>query len=375
MSFGKTLTGLAFTSVLACSTFEAEAQQGGRRQVDCSRPKRQESASAEAANEQPENSGTYVPNTPNGAVRGGSNTLGINTGAIRIPAMTLALPTIHLPSLSRIRRGPAMLVDEQEAPYVEGPVADVDATVRKTGRKESASEKESPAPESGGEVDRTPEAGSEPEDAPRCNPPCVPAVPREGCLTQNGGASDAQVARLEAQMAVLQQAVTQLVQVQVQANAAAAQQQRSQAVPAMPAAAPAAPATVRPAARPRQVEQEPQLEVESAEQPVDVPTVVARPVRQISAAEGEVRVSAEARQLRQQAAQIEELQRQLDELKRAQTPAAKAPAASPAANGPAGAAKATSAGTAGRAKLGSEPQAKKSMNPFSGLLGGLSKGR
>ena len=269
-----------------------------------------------------------------------------------------------------------MLVDEQEAPYVEGPVADVDATVRKTGRKESASEKESPKPESGGEDDRTPEADSEPNDAPRCNPPCVPAVPREGCLTQNGATSDAQVARLEAQMAVLQQAVTQLVQVQVQANAAAAQQQqRSQAVPAMPATAPAAPATVRPAARPRQVEQEPQLEQESAEQPVDVPTVVARPVRQISAAEGEVRVSAEARQLRQQAAQIEELQRQLDELKRAQTPAVKAPAAAPAANVSAGAAKATGAGTAGRAKLGGEPQAKKSMNPFSGLLGGLSKGR
>ncbi|TWW09752.1 hypothetical protein E3A20_11190 [Planctomyces bekefii] len=373
MAFAKSLTSMSLMAILACSAGEAEAQQGGRRQVDCSRPKRLDDGGEESAADNAAAPGAFVPNTPNGAVRGGSNTLGINTGAIRIPAMTLALPTIHLPSLSRVRRGAAMLVDEHEAPYVEGGIADFEATPKKqtkpNGQEESASDKS--APESTGE----PETRSEPEDAPRCNPPCVPAVPREGCLTQNGATSDAQVARLEAQMAVLQQAVTQLVQVQVQANAAAAQQQRSQAVPAMPAAAPAAPATVRPAARPRQVEQEPQLEVESAEQPVDVPTVVARPVRQISAAEGEVRVSAEARQLRQQAAQIEELQRQLDELKRAQTPAAKAPAASPAANVSAGAAKATGAGTAGRAKLGSEPQAKKSMNPFSGLLGGLSKGR
>lgn len=354
------VSGLLYETAVAAP----QSVSGGRRPVDCSRPKAGDTESAPIG--EPE-TGAFQTPQPTGVVRGEANTLEFEFGKFRLPAVTLSLPALQLPSIARVRRDPVMHTDEATAPFSRQALQKFEMT--------PSGEGESAPFDPKGESESAPIQTPDKDDAPRCNPPCVPAVPREGCLTQNGGASDAQVARLEAQMAVLQQAVTQLVQVQVQANAAAAQQQRSQAVPAMPAAAPAAPATVRPAARPRQVEQEPQLEVESAEQPVDVPTVVARPVRRISAAEGEVRVSAEARQLRQQAAQIEELQRQLDELKRAQTPAVKAPAASPAANGPAGAAKATSAGTAGRAKLGSEPQAKKSMNPFSGLLGGLSKGR
>lgn len=360
------LTVLIVSAALGGTAAAApQSVSGGRRQVDCSRPKAGDTESSPIG--EPE-SGAFQTPQPTGVVRGEANTLEFELGKFRLPALTLSLPALQLPSIARVRRDPVMHTDEATAPFSRQALQRFEMTP--SGDDESAPLNRPAEPEAA--PFQTPAA----EDAPRCNPPCVPAVPREGCLTQNGATSDAQVARLEAQMAVLQQAVTQLVQVQVQANAAAAQQQqRSQAVPAMPAAAPAAPATVRPAARPRQVEQEPQLEQESAEQPVDVPTVVARPVRQISAAEGEVRVSAEARQLRQQAAQIEELQRQLDELKRAQTPAAKAPAAAPAANVSAGAAKATGAGTAGRAKLGGEPQAKKSMNPFSGLLGGLSKGR
>ena len=173
-------------------------------------------------------------------------------------------------------------------------------------------------------------------------------------------------------MVMLQQAVAQLVEVQTNANAAAAQQQRPQAVQATPETAPM---PVRPVARPRQMEQpvEQPVHRESDERPAEVLTEIGTPVRQIAASESEVRVSPEARLLRQQAAQIEVLQQQLEELKRAQTEAAKAAVTGPAPSAAAG--KAAPAGTAGRAKLTSEPQPKKSLNPFKGMLGSLGKGR
>jgi|GEM_PF-4203035 len=335
-----------------------QSVSGGRRQVDCSRPKAGDTESAPLG--EPE-SGAFQTPQPTGVVRGEANTLEFEFGKFRLPAVTLSLPALQLPSIARVRRDPVMHTDEATAPFSRQALQRFEMTP--TGEGESAPFDQPGDPETA--PLQTPPGA----DAPRCNPPCVPAVPREGCLTQNGAANDAQVARLEAQMAMLQQAVAQLVEVQT--NAAAAQQQRPQAVPAMPAAVPAAPAAVRPAARPRLLE--PDLEQESVEQPVDVPAAVVRPVRQVSAAEGEVRVSADARLLRQQAAQIEELQRQLDELKRAQTPAARAATAT--ASESAGTARPAAAGTAGRASLGSEPPAKKSRNPFSGLLGGLSKGR
>jgi len=261
-----------------------------------------------------------------------------------------------------------MLVDEQEAPLIEG-VADVNGSLKQRKRTESTDD----TPIDPVQKDQTGPPESAPDDTPQePRVPCVPAVPREGCLTQNGSANDAQVARLEAQMVMLQRAVAQLVEVQTNANTAAAQQQRQQGVPAMPAAAPAPAAVpVRPVARPRQPEQP--VEQDADEQPVEVQQEIARPVRQIAAGEGEVRLSAEARLLRQQAAQIEQLQQQLDELKRAQAAAAKAPVTEPNPGAPAD--RATPAVTAGRAKLTSEPQPKKSMNPFKGMLGSLGKGR
>ena len=108
MSSRMHVVGLALSVTFLANSAESVAwQDTGRRRVDCSRPKNSETATepraAESAVDGP--GGTFVPGPANGAVRSGSTTLGINSGAIRIPAMTLALPSIQLPSLSRIRRG------------------------------------------------------------------------------------------------------------------------------------------------------------------------------------------------------------------------------------------------------------------------------
>ena len=348
-------------TLLEVTTMAAPQPGVGRRQVDCSRPKSDNPESASIG--EPE-TGAFQTPQPTGVVRGEANTLEFEFGKFRLPAVTLALPALQLPSIARVRRDPVMQTDEATAPFTRQAMQRFEMTP--TGEGESGP-LNPPANTESGPSNVTPS-----NDAPSCNPPCVPAVPREGCLTQNGSANDAQVARLEAQMVMLQRAVAQLVEVQTNADTAAAQQQRQQGVPAMPAAAPAPAAVpVRPVARPRQPEQP--VEQDADEQPVEVQQEIARPVRQIAAGEGEVRLSAEARLLRQQAAQIEQLQQQLDELKRAQAAAAKAPVTEPNPGAPAD--RATPAVTAGRAKLTSEPQPKKSMNPFKGMLGSLGKGR
>jgi hypothetical protein len=151
-------------------------------------------------------------------------------------------------------------------------------------------------------------------------------------------------------MAMLQKAVSQLVE--VQAGGTAVQQSGS----AGPAAA--AKSTVRPVGRSQQREADAGSEIPGDERPST------RPVRQISAqAAGADHETVEARLLRQQAAQIEELQRQLDELKQAQS--ANRPVSS------SGQQKPQQNSAAGRAKLTTTDAAKKSSNPFSGLLGGL----
>jgi hypothetical protein len=43
--------------------------------------------------------------------------------SLRFPALTLELPSLHIPGLVRYRREPEMLLDETRAPYVYGPAA------------------------------------------------------------------------------------------------------------------------------------------------------------------------------------------------------------------------------------------------------------
>jgi hypothetical protein len=350
MDRNNTWVGLTLSAALLCGVTEVRAwQQGNGRRVDCSQPKPQRSLAPESSSEQPEPEGTFVPGPANGSVRSGSTTLAVNPGLIRFPAMTLALPSFQLPSLSRVRREAAMLVDEQEAPFVRGEVADVNAALSQRPRQESAAEREdSPKPESDNE---TPiEENMHHHNCPQCYPPCVPSAPCEGCASRNNGPDAEQVARLEARMAMLQKAVSQLVE--VQAGGTAVQQSGS----AGPAAA--AKSTVRPVGRSQQREADAGSEIPGDERPST------RPVRQISAqAAGADHETVEARLLRQQAAQIEELQRQLDELKQAQS--ANRPVSS------SGQQKPQQNSAAGRAKLTTTDAAKKSSNPFSGLLGGL----
>lgn len=358
MNLRNTWVRLTCGAVLVGCVSDVQAwQQGVRRRVDCSQPKvmRNPAEESDAGNGEPE--GTFVPGPANGAVRSGSTTLAVNPGVIRFPSLTLALPSIQLPSISKVRREAAMLVDEQEAPFIRGRVADFDATLTRNPDEEGSPEPPGdPEPES--DPGDAPPENFDHQNCPRCYPPCVPPTPREGCVTRNGDANAEQVARLEAQMAMLQKAVAQLVEVQT--NGVATRQQRLPAAPASSSDAGAAP--VRPAARSQRRDAE-------LDESAEAPSASARPVRQISAqTEAAQDSSADARLLRQQAAQIEELQRQLDALKREQA-AAEAPAATatpaaterkPAANS-----------SAGRAKLTSDAPAKKSSNPFSGFLGGL----
>ncbi len=69
--------------------------------------------------EGPPERGAYAAPPRGGESIGESNTIGIRGFQVRIPEMRFEFPTIQLPSLFRVRRGPRMELDREEAYYVE----------------------------------------------------------------------------------------------------------------------------------------------------------------------------------------------------------------------------------------------------------------
>lgn len=66
----------------------------------------------------PSASGVFAAPPASGTVAGESNAIGLNGPALHFPAMSLRMPTLQLPSLTRFRSGARMRIDAAEAPFV-----------------------------------------------------------------------------------------------------------------------------------------------------------------------------------------------------------------------------------------------------------------
>ncbi len=69
--------------------------------------------------------GVFAAPPASGTVAGESNAIGINGPALHFPAMSLRMPTLQLPSITRFRSGARMRIDAAEAPFVSAGQAPV----------------------------------------------------------------------------------------------------------------------------------------------------------------------------------------------------------------------------------------------------------
>lgn len=182
------------------------------RPVGCYGPKQDDSESGPI-----EPTGTFVPGPARGEVAGESNSLGLRLGTLRIPEISLALPTIQLPSLVRFRRDAQMLTDSGTAPFVRGEVNEFGLEPRDDSESSKDSTSESTRDNH----------GVAPCPPSYCPQPCYPLQQPcgDGCTrlfrsssdgwndaqSQEFAAKQQQVARLEAQVSELNQLVEKLV--------------------------------------------------------------------------------------------------------------------------------------------------------------------
>ncbi len=106
---------------------------------------------------QPE--GAYVRAPESGEFAGESTSLGIRGFGIRLPAISIELPEVRLPSVVRYRRNAEMYVDSSRAPWVSGRPAEFRQVDRDAG------------PETGPAKEVTPE--NHPATYPPPTPPCT----------------------------------------------------------------------------------------------------------------------------------------------------------------------------------------------------------
>ncbi len=62
--------------------------------------------------------GAFASPPRSGMIAGESESVGLSGGGLHIPSMSLRLPTIQLPCLTRYRREAHMVMDTTEAPWV-----------------------------------------------------------------------------------------------------------------------------------------------------------------------------------------------------------------------------------------------------------------
>jgi len=188
--------------------------RGCQRPVNCAKPKDTEPESGTTVPD-----GTFVPGPTRGEVAGESSALGLRLGTLRIPELSIALPTLQLPSFVKFRKDAVMHTESGTAAFVRGDVNEFGLTPRR-----------SDEPESGTQDKDEDETGT--GCVPPCpniyeRQPCYPPQPcGEGCtkLFNNKNSADPwqnsmqhqfavreeQVAKLESQVIELQKLVERL---------------------------------------------------------------------------------------------------------------------------------------------------------------------
>lgn len=71
--------------------------------------------------------GVFVQPPPSGTVRGPVNQTGIEGASLTFPEVTIRMPSLRFPALSRYRSNARMEMDRQSAPFVEQPAAPMQA--------------------------------------------------------------------------------------------------------------------------------------------------------------------------------------------------------------------------------------------------------
>lgn len=108
-------------------------------------------------------SGGYVAPPPTGETVGGSNSVGLRLGSLRIPEINIPLPTLKLPSLVHYKRAPEVYLDRAIAAYQPN------AQIMDFGQIPSADS----------QPDRPSQQADRPHPQPQC---CPPTQPPGGCV-------------------------------------------------------------------------------------------------------------------------------------------------------------------------------------------------
>lgn len=154
-----------------------------------------------APQEQPPQ-GYFAAPPQNGTVAGGSNTVAVEGFALHFPSMTFKLPTLQLPTLTRMRTPPRMYVDQAQAPYVDYSAAPAAApfAVQRTPNRAPINDVESNPP---------PKAPSNNCGAPAPN--CAAPYPRCDAPSPNCTAElERRILQREQQMAQLERQIVRL---------------------------------------------------------------------------------------------------------------------------------------------------------------------
>ena len=152
-----------------------------------------------APQEQPPQ-GYFAAPPQNGTVAGGSNTVAVEGLALHFPSLTLKLPSLQLPTLTRMRTPPRMYVDQAQAPYVPYSSAPASAPFAVHRMPENNPSNAPNSPENNPQ--KSPGNCSSP--APNCAAPSPSCnAPSPNCnaqLEQRIQEREEQIARLEQQM-------------------------------------------------------------------------------------------------------------------------------------------------------------------------------
>ncbi len=134
--------------------------------------------------------GAFASPPRSGMVAGESESVGLSGGALHIPSMSLRLPTLQLPCLTRYRREAHMVMDTTEAPWVN------------ERRREYSIDA---GPEIAGVLERA-------QIAPERAPEAAKAPEKQSCAPQPPPPCDAELMRLRQREQMLEQRIWQLEQ-------------------------------------------------------------------------------------------------------------------------------------------------------------------
>lgn len=145
--------------------------------------------------------GYYSRSPDTGEFSGENNSIGVRGFGLRLPAISIELPELRLPSLARYRRGPHMTTDSARAPWVEGRALEFNPVGPE---RDAADRSVTPSNTRG--------APSCVAPAPRsCDAPSAPAAEARNQAPASGlNARDAELLLLREQAVSLQKAIDSL---------------------------------------------------------------------------------------------------------------------------------------------------------------------